>query len=1454
MLWRALRHVEGGFYIDVGAAHPDIDSVTRAFYDRGWNGIDIEPVAAAAARLTAARSRNITMQVAVGEKSGTADFFVVDGTGLSTMERSALPAIGKAGFAAELTIVEMTTLADICRDHAPADIHFLKIDVEGAERAVLLGADFVLFRPWIVLAEATAPMSTRETSGDWEPILLRAGYRFVYFDGLNRFYVAEERFDELAPHFSVPPNVFDDFLRVADTEWARRVADAQAQATDARSLARTRGDEVARLMPLVVSLQTAHRAALDAADLARNEARHAEARLQGLFRSKSWRATAPLRMIFSIVQAIRRRLLPALPAIPVAAAEPLPPNPQIQPLTPQPARLAPRQPTGHLPLRRTVHQFHSGSATGDAITNAMLLTRTLLRRQGYTSDIFVEHVDPLLANELRPMDELPVHAGYVLIVRHSMGYNAFDRIAALAAPKILIYHNITPPALLANSPSLQHYLNLGRTQLAQWRPLVSAALADSEFNAIELRRLGFDGAQACTLLFDPAFLCARAATKSAAHIDGIFTILFVGRVIPSKGQDDLIAAYAVFCRVFGAPSRLVLAGRHDGAGSAYFDALQTRIQAEELDAHVILTGLVSDDELHAWYSAADLYVSLSRHEGFGVPLIEAMAYNVPILALPAGAIPYTLAGTGETVPDAGPETVAASMLTLATDPARRSAVANRQRQSLDRFALDRQTQILMQALAQAGAAKPDDAATRTALGANMRFTIAGHVNKTYSLAAINRSLALTIEAARPGTVRLCPVEGQPTNDLSEVPSTILADIRRLAERPKPDSGPEMVISQHYPVFIPDDLGDIGVALFFWEESLIPARTIEQLNRSFHGVLAPSRTVAKALIDSGLSIPVRTIGYPPDLETFGALRERRVARQGTFTFLHVSSGFPRKGVDVLLAAFARAFGAADPVRLIIKVFPNPHNDIALQIERLRDRTPDLGEIVLIDRDIGEAELSGLYGEADTMVLPSRGEGFNLPAAEAMAAGIPLIVTGYGGHMDFCSNENARLIDYTFSPAASHLAAPHSLWVGPSEDDLVAALREAFLDRSAAADRARAALKAVASMRDRTGFVQRLTGAGVSLLLESPAEPVRIGWFSTWRVRCGIAGYSESLLTAMPEGTDISVFCDTRTDLNQTPPNGIRLWQSWRVGDPGSLPDLATAIAAADPHILVVQHQPGLLNWGVLSRLLTSPAAARRPVVVTLHNTRNLMDTPAGERATALAALAGIARVIVHTIADINFLKGLGLVANVTLLPHGASPRAPAPPPRLLTREDEAVIGCYGFFLPGKGIDTLIRAVAILRRQWPRARLQLVDADYGTPESAAEIAVCRALATELDVPVTWHTDFLPTARSLALLQECDIVALPYQPSKEASSAALRTSLSAGGVVAVTEIPIFEEAADAVFRFSGADPDSISQGLSELLGDNELRNRTQRAASRWLADRNWGDTAARLLGMLTGLTRAR
>jgi FkbM family methyltransferase len=212
LLWRALKGVQRGQYIDVGASHPVIDSVTWAFYQRGWRGINIEPVAADHALLQEQRSGDVNLQLAAGDRTTTMQLYQFGVRGLATLSESVTERHRQHGLAPKPSEVKVVPLRDICAEYVTgSDIHFLKIDVEGSEASVLRGMDFERWRPWILLIEATAPNSQEATHAEWEPLLLQHQYEYCYFDGLSRYYVASERKDTLGPRLACQPNVFDDF-------------------------------------------------------------------------------------------------------------------------------------------------------------------------------------------------------------------------------------------------------------------------------------------------------------------------------------------------------------------------------------------------------------------------------------------------------------------------------------------------------------------------------------------------------------------------------------------------------------------------------------------------------------------------------------------------------------------------------------------------------------------------------------------------------------------------------------------------------------------------------------------------------------------------------------------------------------------------------------------------------------------------------------------------------------------------------------------------------------------------------------------------------------------------------------------------------------------------------------------------------------------------------------------
>ena len=328
MLWRALGHIRSGYYIDVGANDPVSDSVTKAFYDVGWRGINIEPVTEWFNKLQKERPGDINLNLACGSRKEQKDFYEVMGTGLSTMDKLiADKHANEHGFEIIKHKVEVDRLTNICNQYANQDIHFLKIDVEGFELKVLKGLDLKKIRPWIILVESTLPSSQQQNHKEWESILINRQYHFVYFDGLNRFYI-DNKCSNLDKYFDSPPNVFDGFvLSGMGSSSSHQQASQVKKITTDLSAAKQKilsqdkaislvnnelsaaKQKVAEKDGVITSITTDLSAAKQKIDVLNQHSHHwwleserLNKELQALYDSTSWRITWPLRKLMHFLK------------------------------------------------------------------------------------------------------------------------------------------------------------------------------------------------------------------------------------------------------------------------------------------------------------------------------------------------------------------------------------------------------------------------------------------------------------------------------------------------------------------------------------------------------------------------------------------------------------------------------------------------------------------------------------------------------------------------------------------------------------------------------------------------------------------------------------------------------------------------------------------------------------------------------------------------------------------------------------------------------------------------------------------------------------------------------------------------------------------------------------------------------------------------------------------------
>ena len=239
MLWRALSRVQGGFYVDIGAQDPIIDSVSHAFHERGWRGIHVEPVQHYAELLRQQRPGDEVIQAAVGNGPTLLRFYETPGGGISTADANIAARHRESGVHIVEVTVPCITLSAIFDACTAPEVHWLKIDVEGYERQVLSSWGSSRVSPWIIVIESTLPLTQIETHEQWEALLVDRGYRFVYFDGLNRYYISAAH-PEMESAFLTPPNVFDDFsVNGTSTASFHKVMEARHRETISQLLAQS---------------------------------------------------------------------------------------------------------------------------------------------------------------------------------------------------------------------------------------------------------------------------------------------------------------------------------------------------------------------------------------------------------------------------------------------------------------------------------------------------------------------------------------------------------------------------------------------------------------------------------------------------------------------------------------------------------------------------------------------------------------------------------------------------------------------------------------------------------------------------------------------------------------------------------------------------------------------------------------------------------------------------------------------------------------------------------------------------------------------------------------------------------------------------------------------------------------------------------------------------------------
>lgn len=1033
VLRRALRDIEVGFYVDVGAADPDRDSVTRMFYDAGWHGINIEPNVDFLDCLVAKRSRDINLRCAVSSMAKAMILHVIPGTGLSTLSSKYAEQHRQDGFEIRQDAVTTRSLDSILDEQGVPEIHFLKIDVEGFEEDVIDSIELSRYRPWIILYEATVPNTSTLVRNGIHGKLEKSGYQFVLFDGLNKYFVANEHSDRARLIF--PANVVDNFARFSDVELAANLESAVVYNTY-----------------LLRTLQLKDEAIAVLSEKKRNRGVH------------------------GFVQRLKRKMLKGIDDEPRMILAPAVATPATIPL---PNRLVATQP-------RAAFTICSWNYLGYAITLRQSLAET---NPDLTFYIFVadrpetdvarklENASVIVVNEtIAPDFELMALRYSIMEYNTAVKPHCFDYIFDTLGHRSVVY--LDPDILVLGSLDEIHVL-LAADFDCVLTPHITAPLDDGKMpDDLAISRAG---------IYNLGFIGLADRPEARRFVAWWRRWLDKDCVVDIPRGIFVDQRFCDFAPSFIRKTKIL----HDpGYNLAYWNLLHRPVERrdgtlyagdsavkfvhfsgfhkgkpQEFSKHQNRFTRATIGELQPVF---DDYVNSIRmnddYEGGAYSKIP-FGFNDPICARQL-SVPHLdsrkrrkqrlkrevrrlkgqlfaliyrqSAVTPLPASDGGKRKKSRLRNEVRRVKQQLAQLFLRSPNNTAKSAVHKNPAFVQKPLAGSAAVWPTTAERRrhglAVYGFLHTETGIGQAGRALSTAFATTGMALSNHALKPpgfdNTVDF-PVAANLVNDVDHALLAINADnVRHLAAY----MDPALVTANR------------RIGLFFWELPVFPgiwSSAIDTLDE----VWVSTEFVKESLV-SATTKPVRVVPLPVPLNDLDREQARMQlglpAERPIYLVTFDFNSYPqRKNPIASVRAFIDAFPkGSDSSPLLVVKCHGLQNRIGHE-PALLNAVAGHNHIQLIDRVMSKPEMLQLQAACDVHVSLHRSEGFGLNLAEAMAAGKLAVATNFSGNVDFMTPANSLLIDYKMQRVkdGDYVFCSGQWWAHPDHDHAVAALRQA-----------------------------------------------------------------------------------------------------------------------------------------------------------------------------------------------------------------------------------------------------------------------------------------------------------------------------------------------------------------------------------------------------------------------------